>query len=67
LDGMPFGPLAFEGPVFPAKIPMADRRSRFAVAPARWPLPIDHHRLVRLRRIPHASPAGPSCGREMGP
>ena len=46
---------------------MADRRSRFAVAPARGPLPADHHRLVRLRRIPHASPAGSSYGREMGP
>jgi hypothetical protein len=52
---------------FPAESPLAGRRCRFAVARARCPLPVDRHRLVRLRRIPDASPAGPSFGREMGP
>ena len=48
---------------FLAETPQADRRCRLAVAPARCPLPVDHHRLVRPRRIPPAYPAGPSCGR----
>jgi hypothetical protein len=41
-----------QGGTFTAESPLADRRCRFAVAPARCPLSVDHHRLVRLRRIP---------------
>jgi hypothetical protein len=47
-----------QGGTLTAESPLADRRCRFAVAPARCPLSVDHHRLVRLRRIPQASPGG---------